>query len=168
VALLLLSHHPPEHRHRTVLLGWAGHRVHVCARCLGIASGVLLGVVISACRWTDPLSAGALLVMLLAASLLPVIDFHRQMMGLSESSNPRRLVTGCALGLAIAFSAARLLAAQPIFVLPVPLVLVGYFAWIAASGRRRVRLFGHLRPYVEYYSRCRAEDARRRAACATR
>jgi len=159
VARLLLSHHPPEHEHRTVTLGWGRGRVQVCARCLGMLIGLLLVAVLAGVGPALPAGQPAWWCILLL-SLPAVVDFHGQLMRRWESSNLRRLLSGAAFGAAVALSVGEAVAGRWIAALVVPALLVGYFTWLALGRRRLVRTRQHLRLYVAYYDRCRAEDAR--------
>ena len=159
VARLLLSHHPPEHAHRTVTLGWGRCRVQVCARCLGMLIGLLLvGVLVGV---GPALPAGQpLWWCILPLSLPAMVDFHGQLMRRWESRNLRRLASGAAFGAALALSLGEAAAGRWVAALVVPAVLAGYFAWLPLGRRRLARARQHLRRYVAYYDRCRAEDAR--------
>jgi len=159
VARLLLAHHPPEHEHRTVTLGWGRGRVQVCARCLGMLIGLLLVAVLAAVGPALP-AGQPLWWCILFLSLPAVVDFHFQLMRRWESSNARRLASGAAFGAAAALSLGEAAAGRWIAALVVPAVLAGYFTWLPLGRRRLARMRQHLRLYVAYYDRCRAEDAR--------
>jgi uncharacterized membrane protein len=135
----------------------------VCTRCLGITGGALSAVIAAWLGWpcaAPPVRLGWLVpVMMLPA----VVDFHGQLMHRWESTNLRRLVSGGLFGLALGWSVAAVTwgSWQPAGALVGG--LLGYFGWLAAGRRRVVRLMQHVRLYVDYYERCRAEDARRAA-----
>jgi len=163
VARVLFSHHPPEHICRTLTVAWGRHRYHVCARC----SGVVLGAIVFGVLWGAGvrIEAGPFCVPLVLVFVLPgVVDFNRQLVGLKESTNGRRVITGAMFGFGLAWSVVGCAEGQWMGLAITVLVIGGYFAWLVLSRRRLVRLLRHLRMYGEYYERCRAEDVRRAAS----
>jgi len=161
VAALLLSHHPPEHAHRTVALGWGARRVRVCARCSGMVIGAAAAMVAVAVAGLGDGFGWSIACFALAAAVPAVVDFHGQLMRRWESTNVRRFVTGAAFGAGMVVSLNHS-AAQPwAWAVSVPALLILYFIWVAAGRRRSARLLLHVRKYAAYYDRCRAEDARR-------
>ncbi len=160
VATLLLSHHPPEHLHRTLALGWGRHRVRVCARCLGIAAGAVLTAAAVRLNWLPDAQGWLASLCILAASVPAVVDFHGQMMRRWESTNPRRVVTGAAFGAAVVLSVHMAALGLWLHAVGVPIMLTLYFAWVRIGRRRFVRMLQHLQLYTDYYGRCRTEDLR--------
>ena len=161
VGRLLLSHHPPEHIHRTVVLAWGRHRARVCSRCFGLVVGLLTVLLLVPAgnlpawdRWF-----GAWLVLL--CPIPAIVDFHGQLMGSWESTNLRRLLTGIILGAGVALSIWKVSAGNWLCATVIPCVIGLYFAWVVLNGRRFARMLRHLRMYAGYYERCRTEDARR-------
>jgi uncharacterized membrane protein len=70
----------------------------LCARCVGIYGGMLLGIV---AFWAVPLLRERVMRWFAFAALTPLaIDGLTQLTGLRESTNPLRLVTGTIAGLA--------------------------------------------------------------------
>ena len=161
VAALLLSHHPPEHLHRTVVLGWGRHRVRLCARCLGVAIGAVAAAAAAAVAGPPAFSPWLVACCALAAAAGALVDFHGQMMRRWESTNARRLVTGAAFGAGLVVSVHQAAAAAVLWPVSVPALVVVYFIWVASGRRRSARMVRHLCTYAAYYHRCRAEDARR-------
>ena len=161
VARLLLSHHPPEHIHRTVALGWGGHRVRLCARCLGLAAGAAAWAALAAGGWAPALPDWAAALCALAATAPAIADFHGQLMRRWESTNRRRMATGAAFGAALALSVRGGLRGAWLPALAMPAALAAYFLWLASGRRRVARLLRHVDRYAHHYFRCQAEDARR-------
>ncbi len=102
----LLSHHLPGRLDRTFPIPFRGGKVHLCARCTGEAVGILLFVALLFLSpllpfaWSDPL-----VEVLFALGPLPAaVDWLTQSLGLRESWNGLRLVSGTLLGLSIAFA----------------------------------------------------------------
>lgn len=163
VGRLLLSHHPPQHIHRTVSLRCGQRRYQVCARCLG----VLLGLLFFSGLWVFGIGVEitvlALWPLIIMLVLPAVVDFNRQLVSRYESSNPRRLITGGMYGYGLTWSAWSCAQGQWVPLLVTASVLAGGFAWLVLSRRRLVRLLQHLELYEQYFDRCRTEDTRRAA-----
>lgn len=88
-----LCHGLPE---RSLLLG--GVPMPVCARCTGIYAGVLAGL---AAFPLIPMLKERLMRMIAFAAATPLaIDGLTQLVGLRESTNPLRIVTGAIAGVA--------------------------------------------------------------------
>jgi len=99
----LLSHHPPCDLDHTV--GTA--QVRICARCLGIAVGVIL-----AFFWHNRLFDAVSWSLVLPPFLLPfpaAYDFVRHEVLLTPSNNITRIVTGCLLGFGLGLAVANTL-----------------------------------------------------------
>jgi len=156
LARFLFSHHPPEHRHRTVCLGWRGGRYRICARCLGIAGGLILFVALRILGLRPPESAWLVLASIAGAALPAILDFHVQLMGSCESTNPRRILTGVAFGCALALSATEAWTARWPLAATLPVLLLSYFIWIACTPRGLARLLVHIERYAQHYDRCKA------------
>lgn len=161
VSRLLLSHHPPQHNNRTVILHWGCHRFRVCSRCLGFSLGFLtaflLGPAVELPMWDRWFA-----VWLVLASPIPaIVDFHGQLMGSWESTNLRRILTGMILGTGASLSILQVLNGNCLFAPVIPCIVGLYFAWVASNRRRLTRMLRHLRLYLRYYERCCAEDARK-------
>ncbi len=160
VARLLISHHPPEHLHRTLRVPGT-QTVHVCSRCLGMALGAVFAMVAACFGWIHGGDSGQLGQLVPMMILPAVADFHGQLMHRWESTNYRRLVSGGLFGFALGYSLIAIERGNWLPAIVLVAVLLGYFAWLASGRRRVVRLVQHLRRYVAYYERCRVEDARR-------
>ncbi|HUR79533.1 MAG TPA: DUF2085 domain-containing protein [Thermoanaerobaculia bacterium] len=79
-------------------LEWHGVPMPLCARCVGIYAGMLLGIV---AFWAIPLLREKVMRAFAIACVLPLaIDGLTQLTGLRESTNPLRLATGAIAGLA--------------------------------------------------------------------
>ena len=96
-------------------------------------------------------------------ALPAIIDFNRQLLGKYESTNSRRLITGCMYGYGLAWSIWEFAQGRWSPLLLITAALSGGFMWVALSRRRFVRLLRHLELYQEYFERCRADDVRRAA-----
>ena len=161
VSRLLLSHHPPQHSNRTVILHWGRHRFRVCSRCLGFVLGFLtaflLGPAVNLPVWDWWFAIWLVLVSPMPA----IVDFHGQLMVSWESTNLRRILTGMILGIGASLSILKVLNGNCMFAAFIPCVLGFYFAWVTLNRGRMTRMLRHLRLYSEYYERCCAEDARK-------
>jgi uncharacterized membrane protein len=70
----------------------------ICARCAGIYAGLLAGL---AAFWLIPMLQERVMRMVAFAALIPLaMDGLTQLAGLRESTNPLRIATGIAAGLA--------------------------------------------------------------------
>lgn len=70
----------------------------ICARCTGIYLGLLAGL---AAFWLIPLLQERVMRIVAFAAVIPLaVDGLTQLLGLRESTNPLRLATGMAAGLA--------------------------------------------------------------------
>lgn len=89
----LLCHGLPERS-----LSLAGVSMPLCARCVGIYAGLLAGLLLFALL---PGVAERTMRLIALAAVTPLaIDGFTQLFGLRESTNPLRLATGIAAGLA--------------------------------------------------------------------
>ena len=160
VARLLLSHHPPEHAHRTITVGCGPWRVRLCARCLGLTAGFLLSWSLLAGGVAGRMPLWLTVSWLLLAPWPALLDFHGQLMGLWESTNARRLATGAMFGAGLGLGLEQALQGQWALAALVPAAFGIYLSWATTGRRRAARLRRHLRLYAAYYERCQAEDAR--------
>lgn len=101
----LLSHHEPSEWDRCYAPTVGDRRVRLCARCLGIYPGILVGV--AAWLLAAPLPTG-----LAAVALLPLpalVDWAASAFTPRAGWNPVRTATGAALGYAYGVGLAALL-----------------------------------------------------------
>ncbi|MFH0965818.1 MAG: DUF2085 domain-containing protein [Planctomycetota bacterium] len=168
VLRLLLSHHPPEHLHRTISLRWGGCRIHLCARCFGVLIGALALLVSCSFSLVPALPVALCLLVVLSAAFPALLDFHLQLIHSRESTNPRRVFTGAAFGAALALALRRALAADPLPLLLFPIGLSAYFAWLLSSPLRLRAFWSHLLPYLADCLRCREQDRCAKILRATR
>jgi len=154
VRALLLSHHPPEHMHRTLRLALGERRVRVCARCTGIALGAISGVFLPL-RDVASLSPWRCVAILAALAVPAVLDFHRQLVSGHESNNPRRVATGYCFGLALLAGCRLGFSCGWAIVLVVPLIVGAWMLSVAVRPSGRLRLIAHLQYYAAEYERCR-------------
>lgn len=119
---LLISHHEPPYMHRCWRLTLCGHTLYICARCSALVIGVLVGLLfqffIIRIEVTPVTFFLAFLISLPAA-----IDWSTQSLGLRESRNPLRSLTGFLLGLAVGYVLSSL---NLFYYLLVVLLYVGY------------------------------------------
>lgn len=85
-------HQMPE---RSFFIG--GYQMPVCARCTGVFLGQCAAFAVLICRKRVPAWAAAVLLLTMGA------DWFVQYIGLRESTNPRRLVTGVLGGMGVVF-----------------------------------------------------------------
>ncbi|MBN1359212.1 MAG: DUF2085 domain-containing protein [Sedimentisphaerales bacterium] len=160
VASLLLSHHPPEHGHRTIALGCGPWRVRVCSRCSGLACGGLLAYVLLVCDVVDRAPSWLVAGWLLLAPWPALVDFHGQLMRRRESTNARRIATGAVFGSGVCLGIGQAFQGRWIAAAIMPSAFLVYLVWVTAGRRRVARLRRHLLSYAAYFDRCCAEDAR--------
>lgn len=161
VSRLLLSHHPPQHSNRTIILHRGHHKIRVCSRCLGFILGFLI-VLLLVLAENLPAWNKLFVVLLVLVSPMPaIVDFHGQLMGSWESTNLRRILTGMILGTGASLSILKVLNGNYLFAAIIPCIVGLYFAWVALNRRRMTWMLRHLRLYSKYYERCCAEDARK-------
>ena len=102
---LLLSHHPPEHLHRALLWQVGRRPFRVCARCLGIALGTGLALLLGQTSLGRVAATPLPALLLVVAGIAPgMLDFHLQLVHARESTNPRRVLTGLSAGAAAGLS----------------------------------------------------------------
>ena len=172
VARLLLSHHPPEHLHRTLTVRVPGcGAVRLCARCCGVLTGLTVGTLLFAAAPASSLPTGriARVAVVLLCVAPAVVDFQRQLLWGKESNNSRRLITGGLFGLALSLVVAGAVVGT---VRPLATFLATFALWGAWFFRHPVRTrkaVEHLTRYAEYYELCRLRDfqSRRRRFLAT-
>jgi uncharacterized membrane protein len=159
---LMLSHHPPEHACRTMAVRWAGREWRICARCTGIAAGMLTVAVAAGAGWDVGVRPAGGEWFPAVAMLPAMVDFAFQLGARYESTNPRRLLSGGLFGAALVLATGNALAGRWAAPMACLAVFGGFFVWLGAGARRRENLSGHLNRYADYYHRCRAEQARYR------
>jgi len=161
VSRLLLSHHPPQHSNRTILLQCGRHKFRVCSRCMGFIFGFIIPSLL-AFALNLPVRDRWFVVWLVLVSPIPaIVDFHGQLMDSWESTNLRRILTGMILGTGASLSILKVLNGNYLFAAVIPCIVGFYFAWVALNRRRMTWMLRHLRLYSKYYERCCAEDARK-------
>jgi uncharacterized membrane protein len=99
---LLLSHHEPPFMHRCWRFSIRGRSLYICARCSALLIGILLALIIQFNIFyivLTPLTFLGAFVL----SLPAVFDWSTQTLGLRESRNPFRALTGLLLGYAVGF-----------------------------------------------------------------
>jgi uncharacterized membrane protein len=116
IARLIVEHHPPWLRDRCLRIRVLGAEIYPCARCTGTMLGLALTLLMA------PRCGTPLIPWLLA--LPAFLDWGTQKLGLRESNNLLRLVTGYLLGAASAI-------AQPMSVYSRASVLFSYAAMSA-------------------------------------
>jgi len=116
MARLIVEHHPPWLRDRCLHIRVLGADIYPCARCTGTMLGLAL-TLLMAPRWGTPLIPWLL-------ALPAFLDWGTQKLGLRESNNKLRLVTGFTLGAASAI-------AQPMNVYSRASVFISYAAMSA-------------------------------------
>jgi len=98
LAFLLLSHHEIENLHRTIHIRFMGKEYYLCSRCAGKYSGVLAVFVSFLLGLNIP---GEVHLLIMALFPLPsTIDWLTQSIGIRESKNWIRVITGHMLGIA--------------------------------------------------------------------
>lgn len=131
----LLSHHTPDRFSRTFAVPWRGGSVHLCARCTGQFIGFVAYLVLF--YGSSSFQSLALApITLVVAALLPLpaaLDWITQSTGARESGNRVRLVTGVALGAAVADLLTLLLTARVELFLGGLLILAAYLAGVLLS-----------------------------------
>jgi len=93
---LLLSHHTKEELHRTIHLKIRGKDLYICARCSGIAIGLTIYILFRQ-QAAEFMFNNPMLFLLLPAPAM--VDWIMQTVGLHESNNLIRIVTGCLMGM---------------------------------------------------------------------
>ena len=94
---LLLSHHRSEKLHRTIHLNLRGKNIYLCARCIGIYSGILSLFIAWFLGFEIP--AWLYLPLILILPLPSAVDWITQSCKLRESKNPIRIFTGFFFGI---------------------------------------------------------------------
>ena len=135
MARLIVEHHPPWLRDRCLHIRVLGADIYPCARCTGTMLGLALTLIVAP-RWGTPLIPWLL-------ALPAFLDWGTQKLGLRESNNKLRLVTGFTLGAASAI-------AQPMNVYSRASVLFSYAA-MSAFILRSSRLSPSMRKGGEGY-----------------
>ena len=97
LAFLLLSHHEIENLHRTIHIRFMGKEYYFCSRCTGKFSGVIAVFVLFLLGLNIPREAYLLIMALFP--LPSTIDWVTQSIGIRESKNWIRVITGHLLGI---------------------------------------------------------------------
>lgn len=101
----LLAHHEPAEYDRCYCVRARGREEHLCARCLGVYPGILLGLL--AVRYGLVPNLQFLAVATLPA--LALVDWTLTGLGKRDGTNPVRTGTGVALGVGYGLGLGRLL-----------------------------------------------------------
>ena len=95
---LLLAHHETKNLHRTIHMHFLGKDYYLCSRCTGKYSGILTVFVLFLLGFQIP---GWLHLLIMAFFPLPsAVDWLTQSVGMRESKNWIRILTGHLLGIA--------------------------------------------------------------------
>ena len=135
---LLISHHEPPYMHRCWRLTLRGHTLYVCARCSALLLGILVAILSQFLIVYIEVTPLTFLLAFLV-SLPAAIDWSTQTLGLRESRNLLRALTGFLLGLAVGFVLSSL---NIIYYLLVVILYSGYtlgFGAIAPRLQRRIQ-----------------------------
>ncbi len=161
VKRMMLSHHPPMHNDRTILLCLGCHKFRLCSRCMGLLIGFITVFLLAKVIILQVLDRYYVAWFILFCPLPAIIDFHGQLMSIWKSTNLRRIFSGFILGAGISLSLLRFFSGHYLFFIVIPCVIGLYFMWIALNWQRINCLLRHLRMYEDYYETCCCEDARR-------
>lgn len=93
----LLSHHQEGAHHRCYAFSWQGRTVRVCARCLGIWPGIIIGIILPGAILLSPVASIAAVAVLPSFAL---IDWARSAFTARKGTNAVRTLTGLLLGIA--------------------------------------------------------------------
>ena len=96
---LLLAHHEVKNLHRTIHIRFLGKDYYLCSRCTGKYSGILAAFVLFLLGLQIP---AWLHLLIMAFFPLPsTVDWLTQSIGMRESKNWIRVITGYLLGIAL-------------------------------------------------------------------
>lgn len=90
----LLAHHQPAHWHHCYAPTVFGRRIRVCARCLGIYPGIILGILV----FERGLPADTRFLLIFLLPIPAVVDWTRTAFTARVGSNASRTLTGGLLG----------------------------------------------------------------------
>ena len=99
---LLISHHQESYYDRTLSLKIRGKKIHLCARCTGIMSSLLISsIIMGFLRFFLHVSLDPYLSLILAVFFLipTLIDWSTQKLEFRESTNSIRIGLGIFLGI---------------------------------------------------------------------
>ena len=119
---LLLAHHSRKNSSHTLTFQIQGKSLRLCARCTGITTGFIIGLLFL----RGLLELFTSFPLLIAIFPLPgAIDWLLQVFRVRESTNPRRIITGVLVG--------NLYAVGGVSMLEGSLLLLGYFLMFGAA-----------------------------------
>ena len=155
---LLLAHHPPCQINRTFRIQVGDRVLNICSRCLGQWIGFALVII-----WSlnaVPVERG-LGQSLLVFGLLPLpvaVDWSTQTLGLRESTNPLRALTGFLYGLGLGQYIVSLLSRDWLTVTAATSIFLCYALvfWLVVS--RPGIASKYLKPYEEFIREQVAHD----------
>jgi len=160
VIRLLFSHHPPTHIHRTFRMKLFHKEIYLCARCSGMMSGLMSGLLLlNVLNPTLSKINFFILSTLIPLLILPAtVDFIMQLNKGIESNNSRRFITGILFGISICLCIWNLFKGVflPFTVFCITLLTIGF--WFFSSYKRTEKMVEHLNLYYEYYDTCRILD----------
>jgi len=125
---LLLAHHETKKLHRTIHIGFLGKDYYLCSRCTGKYFGVLAVFVSFLLGLHIPVWLHLLIMALFP--LPSTIDWMTQSIGMRESKNWIRILTGHMLGIAWGLLFLSLIRGMLYLFLYGVLILAAYFASI--------------------------------------
>ena len=128
-----LSHHGPLEEDRCVVIEAAGKRFLVCARCLGVSVGLMVGIVLG---WLLVPTLSIVLVLPLPA----FVDWTLYMVGVSKGRNLIRVLTGTLLGLGHAAFMFALVYCELAQLFGIAVLYLGWYAGILLARRIRTRI----------------------------
>jgi len=160
---LLLSHHPPQHLHRTLKLNIYGREIFLCARCSGILSGIILYASLNKVFPLFFLQMGncTKLIIIIMGMLPALIDFYIQIIHLRESTNLRRIITGGLFGISCCQAILSLVSGRLLNFGSFIAILFIYWIGVFSSQKRVQRVIEHLALYLDYFHICQISRYRR-------
>jgi len=137
---LLLSHHTADKLHRCLHLKIGSRQLHLCARCTGSIIGLVVGFPLISLLSKAKTFENYFVFIAALLTLPAFIDWTTQKLGLRESHNINRLVTGVLLGLASALALTMDIPTRVFLTAPF-LVSLGVVAFISRNSERKNYVF---------------------------
>jgi len=137
---LLLSHHTAEKHHRCIHLKLGSHELHLCARCTGSTIGLAIGLPLVLLLLTSVQFENYAPALTAFLAIPAFIDWSTQRLGIRESQNAIRLVTGMLLGFSSALAISNNILTRLLLVTPF-LAGMGLVELVTRGSKQRNYIF---------------------------
>lgn len=150
VFFLITAHHPPCQLNRTWRINIWGHKIYICTRCMGQYIGILLSLIVVLSKWLL-IEQGLQMAIVFGVFPFPAtIDWFTQTMGLRESNNVIRCLTGFLYGISLGTCISCFIMLNFNAILISSLLYSLYIACVIYLLRKLQLIENYLNPYEDF------------------